>query len=88
MKMLIKSIDKQLNYYRQKDYSLSEKHLKHLEECLEGEKEMNAILTEEKEMLKTKLSHNSKSMPCCGCAALDECQECWEDDHHPPCYQS
>ena len=59
MKMIIKSIEEQLNYYRQKDYNLSEKHLKYLEECLESEKEMNAILTEENEMLKTKLSHNS-----------------------------
>lgn len=58
MKMLIESIDAQLNYYRQKDYSLSEMRLKYLEECLESEKEMNAILTEENEMLKTKLSHN------------------------------
>jgi hypothetical protein len=58
MKMLIKSIEKQLTYYRLKDYNLSEMRLKYLEECLEGEKEMNAILTEENEMLKTKLSHN------------------------------
>lgn len=32
-------------------------------------------------------SHNSKSIPCSGCEALDECQECWSEGHHPPCYK-
>ena len=30
---------------------------------------------------------NSKSMPCSGCEALGECQECWSEGHHPPCYK-
>lgn len=48
---LVNSAEAQLHYYREKDYSLSEARLVALEEALESEKRMNAILTEELEQL-------------------------------------
>ena len=49
LKMLCNSMENQLSYYRNKDYQLSEFKLQQLEEKLESEKQMNAVLTEELE---------------------------------------
>lgn len=44
--------EEMLSHYMDKDYTLSEKRLQTLEENLESEREMNAILTEELENFK------------------------------------
>lgn len=45
MKSLLSSMENELKFYRNKDYSLSENRLRQLEEALDSEKEMNDILT-------------------------------------------
>lgn len=52
LNMLADSFEKELKFYRDKNYSLNENRLKELEESLESEREMNAVLTEELERLK------------------------------------
>ena len=52
MKCLLNSQSRMLSYYNRKDYSMSERRINELTACLDSEREMNAELTEEVEMLK------------------------------------
>lgn len=63
---LVNTQEKELSFFRKKDYSLSERKLAALETSLESEKTMNSRLTEELERL-------IPNVEVTGSAALSRC---------------